>query len=157
MLSPPSGLEYRDVAVRAGGACEPAHHRQKDHHASTEETLRRPPTRLLMRTIPHISIPIYLCFLLFSDEDGPHLVQLPHRALTDFSAGLTIIQFHPNPNLLRAPSTMPCRYTVQRPGGHQQGQSAAAFPLFPPMRDMSTRPKGDFQRVIVDAFTAIWA
>ncbi|KAH0867496.1 hypothetical protein HID58_074518 [Brassica napus] len=91
------------------------------------------------------------------DEDGPHLVQLPHRALTDFSAGLTSIQFHPNPNLLRAPSTMPRRYTVQRPGGHQQGQSAAAFPPFPPMRDMSTRPEGDFHRVVVDAFTAIWA
>ncbi|KAF2553242.1 hypothetical protein F2Q68_00033973 [Brassica cretica] len=63
---------------------------------------------------------------------------------------LTSIQFHPNPNLLRAPSTMPRRYTVQRPGGHQQGQSAAAFPPFPPMRDMSTRPDGDFQRVVVD-------
>ncbi|KAF3591885.1 hypothetical protein DY000_02021372 [Brassica cretica] len=76
MLSPPSGLEYRDVAVRAGGACEPAHHRQKDHHASTEETLRRPPTRLLMRTIPHISIPIYLCFLLFSPINT---FQLAHK------------------------------------------------------------------------------
>ncbi|KAF3603748.1 hypothetical protein F2Q69_00035140 [Brassica cretica] len=29
-------------------------------------TPRRPPTRLLMRTSPHISILIYLCFLLLS-------------------------------------------------------------------------------------------
>ncbi|KAF3529265.1 hypothetical protein DY000_02039710 [Brassica cretica] len=52
---------------------------------------------------------------------------------------------------------MPRRYTAQRPGGHQQGQPAAAFPPFPPMPDMSTRPEGDFQRVVVDALTAIWA
>ncbi|KAF3599934.1 hypothetical protein F2Q69_00035073 [Brassica cretica] len=26
-----------------------------------------------------------------------------------------------------------------------------------PMPDMSTRPEGDFQQVVVDAFTAIWA
>ena len=93
----------------------------------------------------------------FRVEDGPHLVELPHRALTDFSAGLASIQFCPNPNLLRAPSTMPRYYTVQRLGGPQQGQSAAAFPPFPPMPDMSTRPERDFQRVVVDALTAIWA
>ncbi|KAF3531485.1 hypothetical protein DY000_02040151 [Brassica cretica] len=66
MLSPPSGLEYRDFIVRAGGACEPAHHQQQDCHASAEATPRRPPTRLLMRTNPLICIPIYLYFLLFS-------------------------------------------------------------------------------------------
>ncbi|KAF3569109.1 hypothetical protein DY000_02016113 [Brassica cretica] len=49
----------------------------------------------------------------FRDEDGTHLVDLPHRALTHFSGGLTSIQFHPNPLLLRAPSTMPRRYTMQ--------------------------------------------
>ena len=54
----------------------------------------------------------YWCF---RDEDGRHLVQLPHRALTDFSAGLASIQFHPNLNLLSAPSTIPHSYTVQRP------------------------------------------
>ncbi|KAF2574474.1 hypothetical protein F2Q70_00004169 [Brassica cretica] len=32
-----------------------------------------------------------------------------------------------------------------------------ALPPFPPMPDMSTRPEGDFQRVVVDALTAIWA
>ncbi|KAF2557339.1 hypothetical protein F2Q68_00016226 [Brassica cretica] len=66
MLSPSSGLEYRDVAVRVRGVCEPAHHQQQDHHTSAEATPRRPATRPLMRTSPHISIPIYLCFLLFS-------------------------------------------------------------------------------------------
>ncbi|KAL0675321.1 hypothetical protein Bca4012_003302 [Brassica carinata] len=66
MLSPPSGLDYRDVAVQAGGVCEPAHHQQQDHHASAEATSRRPATRLLMRTNPDISIPIFLCFLLLS-------------------------------------------------------------------------------------------
>ncbi|KAF3584654.1 hypothetical protein F2Q69_00029970 [Brassica cretica] len=66
MLSPPSRIKSRDVAVRAGGVCEPAHHQQQDHHASAGAAPRRPPTRLLMRTSPHISIPIYLCFLLFS-------------------------------------------------------------------------------------------
>ncbi|KAF2530841.1 hypothetical protein F2Q70_00031843 [Brassica cretica] len=52
---------------------------------------------------------------------------------------------------------MPRRYTVQRPGGPQPHQPEAALPPFPPMPDMSTRPKGDFQRVVVDALTAIWA
>ncbi|KAF2581715.1 hypothetical protein F2Q68_00006553 [Brassica cretica] len=61
MLSLPSGPEYRDVAVRAGGVCEPAHRRQQDHHASAEAPPAMTP---LMRTSPHISIPIYLCFLL---------------------------------------------------------------------------------------------
>ncbi|KAF3503464.1 hypothetical protein F2Q69_00043094 [Brassica cretica] len=36
-------------------------------------------------------------------------------------------------------------------------QPEAALPPFPPMPDMSTRPEGDFQRVVVDALTAIWA
>ncbi|KAF3538185.1 hypothetical protein F2Q69_00022576 [Brassica cretica] len=40
---------------------------------------------------------------------------------------------------------------------HAVGQSAAAFSPFPPMPDMSTRPEGDFQRVVVDALIAIWA
>ncbi|KAF2609707.1 hypothetical protein F2Q70_00013339 [Brassica cretica] len=92
----------------------------------------------------------------FRDEDGTHLVELAHPALTDFSAGLASIQFHPKPNLLRAPSTMPRRYTLQGAGGPQQGQSAAAFPPFPPMPDMSTLPEGDFQHVVVDALAAIW-
>nr|VDD24838.1 unnamed protein product [Brassica oleracea] len=59
MLSLPSGPEYRDVAARAGGVCEPAHRQQQDRPASTEAP---PATRPLMRTSPHISIPIYLCF-----------------------------------------------------------------------------------------------
>ncbi|WZZ59708.1 hypothetical protein YC2023_059815 [Brassica napus] len=63
MLSLPSGLEYRDVTVRAGGVCEPAHRQQQDHHDSAEAP---PATRPLMRTSPHIYIPIYLCFLLLS-------------------------------------------------------------------------------------------
>ncbi|KAF3503531.1 hypothetical protein F2Q69_00040681 [Brassica cretica] len=57
MLSLPSGLEYRDVAVRAGRVCEPAHRQQQDRPASAEEPQA---TRPLMRTSPHISIPIYL-------------------------------------------------------------------------------------------------
>ncbi|KAF3564500.1 hypothetical protein DY000_02015056 [Brassica cretica] len=52
---------------------------------------------------------------------------------------------------------MPRHYTVQRPGGPQPHQPEAALPPFPPMPDMSTRPEGDFQRVVVDALTAIWA
>ncbi|KAF2541680.1 hypothetical protein F2Q68_00031641 [Brassica cretica] len=67
------------------------------------------------------------------------------------------IQFRPDPRLLRAPATIPRRYTVQRPGGPQPHQPEAALPPFPPMPDMSTHPEGDFQRVIVDALTAIWA
>ncbi|KAH0849161.1 hypothetical protein Bca4012_097478 [Brassica carinata] len=52
---------------------------------------------------------------------------------------------------------MPLRYTVQRPGGPQPHQPEAALPPFPPMPDMSTLPEEDFQRVVVDALTAIWA
>ncbi|KAH0862260.1 hypothetical protein HID58_079471 [Brassica napus] len=52
---------------------------------------------------------------------------------------------------------MPQRYMVQRPGGPQPHQPEAELPPFPPMPDMSTRPEGDFQRVVVDALTAIWA
>ena len=69
------------------------------------------------------------------DEDGPHLVELPHRA----------------------PLTMPRHYTVQHPGGPQQDQPEAVLLPFPLMPDMSTRLEGDFQRVVVDALTAIWA
>ncbi|KAF3601950.1 hypothetical protein F2Q69_00034627 [Brassica cretica] len=96
----------------------------------------------------------YWCF---RDEDGPHLVELPLRALTDFDTCLPSIQFHPDPRLLRAPSTMPRRYPVQPPVGPQPAQPEASFPPFPLMPDMSARPEGDFQRVVVDAFTAIWA
>ncbi|KAF2619425.1 hypothetical protein F2Q68_00039493 [Brassica cretica] len=52
---------------------------------------------------------------------------------------------------------MPRCYTVQRPGGPQPHQPEAVLPPFPPIPDMSTRSEGDFQRVIVDALTAIWA
>ena len=77
--------------------------------------------------------------LVFQGCGRPALGRATHRALTYFSAGLPCIQFDPNPNLVRAPSTMPRRYTMQRPGGPQQGHSAAAFP---PMPDMSTCPEG---------------
>ncbi|KAF2533040.1 hypothetical protein F2Q70_00031303 [Brassica cretica] len=49
------------------------------------------------------------------------------------------------------------RYTVQRTAGPQPHQPEDTLPPFPPMLDMSTRPEGDFQRVVVDALTAIWA
>ena len=82
-------------------------------------------------------------------------------AATSYTHGhlhsLTNIQFRPDPHLLRAPSTMPRRYTVQRPGGPQPHQPEAALLAFPPMPDMSTRPEGDFQRVVVNTLTAIWA
>ncbi|KAF2577848.1 hypothetical protein F2Q68_00005134 [Brassica cretica] len=93
----------------------------------------------------------------FRDENGRQLVRLPLRTLTDFDHGLASIQFRPDPRLLRAPVTMPRRYMVQRPGGPQPHQPVAALPPFPPMPDMSTRPEGDFPRVVVDALTAIWA
>ncbi|KAH0862497.1 hypothetical protein HID58_079708 [Brassica napus] len=93
----------------------------------------------------------------FRDEDDTHLVRLPLHTLTDFDHGLNIIQFRPDPRLLRAPVTMPRRYTVQQPGGPQPHQPEAALPPFPPMPDMSTRHEGNFQRVVVDALTAIWA
>ncbi|KAF3590066.1 hypothetical protein F2Q69_00029766 [Brassica cretica] len=82
---------------------------------------------------------------------------LANTLLCKMEPSLASIRFCPNPNLLRAPSTMPRYYTMQRLGGPQQGQSAAAFPPFPPMPDMSTRPEGDFQRVVVDSLTDIWA
>ncbi|KAF2581656.1 hypothetical protein F2Q68_00005144 [Brassica cretica] len=52
---------------------------------------------------------------------------------------------------------IPRCYTVQRPGGPQPHRPEYTLPPFPPMPDMSTRPEGDFQRVVVDALTAIWA
>ena len=91
----------------------------------------------------------------FRDENGTHLVRLPLLRLTDFNHGLASIQFRPDPRLFRAPATMPQRYTVQRPGGLQPHNPDATLPQFPPMPDMSTRPEGDFQRVVVDALTAI--
>ncbi|KAF3509920.1 hypothetical protein F2Q69_00009934 [Brassica cretica] len=93
----------------------------------------------------------------FRDENGTHLVRLPLRTITDFDHGHTSIQFCPDPRLLRASVTMPRRYTVQRPGGPQPHQPEAALPPFPPMLDISTRPEGDFQCIVVDALTAIWA
>ena len=79
------------------------------------------------------------------------------QGLTDFAHGLTSIQFRPNPRLIRTPAAQPRCYTVQRPGGPQPHQPEYTLPPFPPMPDMSTRPEGDFQRVVVDALTAIWA
>ncbi|KAF2590771.1 hypothetical protein F2Q70_00038815 [Brassica cretica] len=93
----------------------------------------------------------------FRDENGTHLVRLPLHTLTDFDHGLVSIQFRPDPRLLHDPATMPRHYTVQRPGGPQPHQPEAALPPFPPMTDMSTRLEGDFQHVVVDALTAIWA
>ncbi|KAF3512149.1 hypothetical protein F2Q69_00005938 [Brassica cretica] len=55
------------------------------------------------------------------------------------------------------PVAQPRRYTVQRPGEPQPHLPEDALPPFPPMPDMSTRREGDFQRVVVDALTAIWA
>ncbi|KAF3524062.1 hypothetical protein F2Q69_00047247 [Brassica cretica] len=54
-------------------------------------------------------------------------------------------------------SGQPRRYTVQRAGGPQPHQPEDALPPFPHMPDMSTRPEGDFQCVVVNALTAIWA
>ena len=45
---------------------------------------------------------------------GIRLVRLPLRSLTDFSHGLSRIQFRPDPRLIRAPVSQPRRYTVQR-------------------------------------------
>ncbi|KAF3515712.1 hypothetical protein DY000_02060072 [Brassica cretica] len=45
-------------------------------HASAEATPRGPPMRPLMRTSPHITILIYLCFLLLSHLDT---LQLAHK------------------------------------------------------------------------------
>ncbi|KAF3511419.1 hypothetical protein F2Q69_00006583 [Brassica cretica] len=58
---------------------------------------------------------------------------------------------------LASPATMPRCFMVERPGGPQPHQPEAALPPFPPMPDMSTRPERDFQRIVVDALTAIWA
>ncbi|KAF2604403.1 hypothetical protein F2Q70_00026533 [Brassica cretica] len=139
MLSLPSGLEYIDVAVRLT---------QKFSVFALsidEEVLTSINGDALMSIDGEM------------DEDGTHLVRLPLRTLTYFNHGLTSIQFRPNPRLLRAPVTMPRRCTVQRPGGPQPHQPEDAFPPFPPMPDMTTRHEGDFQCVIVDALTAIWA
>ncbi|KAF2558697.1 hypothetical protein F2Q68_00015285 [Brassica cretica] len=68
-----------------------------------------------------------------------------------------LIQFRPDPRLVRVPVAQPRRYTVQCTAGLQPHQPEDILPPFPPMSDMSTRPEGDFQRVVVDALTAIWA
>ncbi|KAF3601582.1 hypothetical protein F2Q69_00036167 [Brassica cretica] len=69
----------------------------------------------------------------------------------------TRIQFRPDPRLVRVQVAQPRRYTVQRTAGPQPHQPEDTLPPFPPTPDMSTRPEGDFQRVLVDALTAIWA
>ncbi|KAF3504024.1 hypothetical protein F2Q69_00040679 [Brassica cretica] len=91
------------------------------------------------------------------DEDDIHLVRLPLQSLADFAHGLSRIHFRPDARRVRAPAAQPRRYTVQRPGGPQPHRPKEALPPFPPMPDMSTRPEGDFHRVVVDALTAIWA
>ncbi|KAF3537738.1 hypothetical protein F2Q69_00021003 [Brassica cretica] len=67
------------------------------------------------------------------------------------------LQFRPDPRRVRAPAAQLRRYTVQRPGGPQPHQPEDALPPFRPMPVMSTRPEGDFERVVVNALTAIWA
>ena len=93
----------------------------------------------------------------FRDENSTHLVRLPLLQLTDFNHSLASIQFRPDPSLVRAPVAQLHRYTVQRTAGPQPHQPEDTLPPFPPMQYMSTRPEGDFQRVVVDALTAIWA
>ncbi|KAF3544577.1 hypothetical protein DY000_02006673 [Brassica cretica] len=93
----------------------------------------------------------------FRDEDGIHLVWLPLQSRTDFAHGLRSIQFRPEPRRVRAAAAQPRCYTVQRPGGPQPHRPEDALPRFPPMPGMSAHPEGNFQRVVVDALTAIWA
>ncbi|KAG5414568.1 hypothetical protein IGI04_002135 [Brassica rapa subsp. trilocularis] len=78
----------------------------------------------------------------------------PRRARHAYNEWL---KFPPDLRLLRAPATMLRRNTVQRPGGPQPHQPEDTLPPFPPMPDMSTRPEGDFQHVVANALTAIWA
>ncbi|KAF3586115.1 hypothetical protein F2Q69_00029063 [Brassica cretica] len=68
-----------------------------------------------------------------------------------------VIQFRPDPRLGQVLVAQPRRYMVQRTVGPQPHQPEDTLRPFPPMPDMSTHPKGDFQRVVVDALTAIWA
>ncbi|KAF3540222.1 hypothetical protein F2Q69_00022849 [Brassica cretica] len=93
----------------------------------------------------------------FKDGDGIRLVRLPLRSVMDFSHGLSSIQFRPDPRLVRVPVAQPRCYTVQRTAEPQPHQPEDTLPPFPPMPDMSTRPEGDFQLIVVDALTAIWA
>ncbi|KAF2557877.1 hypothetical protein F2Q68_00015556 [Brassica cretica] len=91
----------------------------------------------------------------FRDENGTHLVRLPLRQLTDFDHGLASIQFRPDPRLVRAPVAQPRCYMVQRTARPQPHQPEDTLPPFPPMPYLSTRPEGNFQRVVFDALTAI--
>ncbi|KAF2601085.1 hypothetical protein F2Q70_00026263 [Brassica cretica] len=92
MLSLPSGPEYRDVAVRSGGACEPAHQRQQDRPASAEAP---PATRPLMRTSPHLSISIYLSqtfsvFPLLIDNETVTSIDKDAERSIDFAVYMSI-------------------------------------------------------------------
>ncbi|KAF3506256.1 hypothetical protein F2Q69_00006546 [Brassica cretica] len=84
--------------------------------------------------------------------DGIRLVRLPLRSLTDFSNGLSSIQFRPDPRLIRAqvaqprhymsmlllPSRLECRDVIARAGGvyelaHRQQQDHPASAETPPL------------------------
>ncbi|KAF3560334.1 hypothetical protein F2Q69_00012968 [Brassica cretica] len=71
-------------------------------------------------------------------------------ALPAFSSDLTLASSEP-----QLPSRAATRSSaLEAPQPHQP---EAALPPFPPMPDTSTRPERNFQHVVVDSFTAIWA
>ncbi|KAF2602792.1 hypothetical protein F2Q70_00025962 [Brassica cretica] len=85
-----------------------------------------------------------------------------HIATVFFDSAQTLQTDNRHPPLLYfmmvLANTLLCKMEPNKlPGGPQPHQPEAALPPFPPMPDMSTRPEGDFQRVVVDALTAIWA
>ena len=96
------------------------------------------------------------CFWTFRDANGTHLIELPRHSVTDFSGASPASSF-----------TQICASYVP----HRPCRTATPYSELEDLNRSShdqhfhhsryarhaTHPEGDFQRIVVDALTAIWA
>ncbi|KAF3487205.1 hypothetical protein F2Q69_00054790 [Brassica cretica] len=85
------------------------------------------------------------------------LLQMPNRTIIDFDDSVDRLRFMPDAQLLRDLPAIPRRPPRVRRARATQGPPEAPLPAFPIIPDIPMRDQVDFQRVVVDAFHAIWA
>ncbi|KAF3592246.1 hypothetical protein DY000_02023833 [Brassica cretica] len=97
--------------------------------------------------------------LLWSFRIGSQhrLLQMPNRTIIDFDDSVDRLRFMPDAQLLRDLPAIPRRPPRVRRARATQGPPEAPLPAFPIIPDILMRDQVDFQRVVVDAFHAIWA
>ncbi|KAH0917435.1 hypothetical protein HID58_025095 [Brassica napus] len=85
------------------------------------------------------------------------LLQMPNRTITYFDYVIERLRLLPDAQVLHDLPAIPRRPPVLRRARATQGPPEAPLPDFPHIPDIPMRDQGDFQRVVVDALSAIWA